>query len=482
MFLDEKEESYLSEEESTNQNQVNEDEGAFFTSPDLDYNPHPFEENINYETQEYINDLDSNQEETEIDNYQEDDNAQIIVNDNLSSIQPSDQDNLFDNKIEETLPKTEEFEEKTEANKTTSQPRSTIIQNLNNPIIESIQSALNTRVKYQFKKKVLENYHNQCAITGCKILPLLEVVMINPAAERMQDHPCNGLVLRRDLSVLFDLYLLGINPYDLTILVSPMVKNDEYQALNGQKLLIEDTEAIKPKTDFLISHLKNCSWYQLNLSELAKKDHENKLLLAQNVKKNNSFSLQKLPTYLTTKKEQPRWVNIGLGTITFISLLGLIVLNALYSNKKPNVISGDTSLNNLDIEIGDLVYQNNGLIDNNNSFISLTVLTHLGVNTNNIKPEGDIIKFDVSSPLKTQSIDLKIKGNTYEKQGLIIEITSISYIPISLVKDLNIQESSIAENQTIKYKNISYVKASELKNLGIKLTWDAQTRTLSLDN
>ncbi len=472
----------------------------FFAMPTSSYLGISFGEESNENESELVNNVLSSGYLTEIEDLDNNDNSQMLIDANFSSNQIS--------QIEEILPEISELESQEEIDQNIEieqneelekeklakekMAKTTFIQKLNNPVIETIQSVLNNRVQYHFKKQVLEVYKNQCVITQCNILPLLEVVMIDPLAQEMQDHPSNGLVLRRDLSVLFELYLLAINPSDFSIIISPTVKNSEYQALNGQKIMLPSSESVQPNSKFLTAHLKNCSWCKLTLDQLAKQSQNQGLTsskLSNNTlknqdkltEKNNSLAMVK--NYLTSKTEQPRWLNLGLAGITVFSLLGLFLLNNSSINKKSGVVtSNNEDLKTIDIQLGDLIYEDNGLINQENTYFSLPILTHLGVNTGNIKPEGNLIKLEFSETLKTKFIDFKIKDKIYQKEGLIIEITSTSYIPIKFIQKLGLKESTIPENQTITYKDVTYIKTSELKKLGIKIGWDAQSSTLSLNN
>ena len=143
--------------------------------------------------------------------------------------------------------------------------------------------------------------------------------------------------------------------------------------------------------------------------------------------------------------------------------------------------TSDDALDTVDIKIGDLVYKDNGINGNNNTYFSLNVLKELGVQIGKIEQEENLIKLDISSQFPLKFANLKIKDKVYENKVLILPITSNSYIPIKLLKSLNIKESMIINNQNIIYEDMNYVKTSELKNLGVKISWEATTRTLSLD-
>jgi len=88
-----------------------------------------------------------------------------------------------------------------------------------------------------FRNKLRKWYADQCMVTGCAVLDLLEAAHIKPYRGENDNHPENGLLLRADIHTLFDLNLLGIEPEKLRIEVAPELANDNvYGKLAGNRL------------------------------------------------------------------------------------------------------------------------------------------------------------------------------------------------------------------------------------------------------
>jgi len=87
-----------------------------------------------------------------------------------------------------------------------------------------------------FRDSLRTRYGDQCLISGCKILHVLEAAHIRPYRGEPDNHTDNGLLLRADLHTLFDLDLIGIEPISLTVHFHPEVNSGEYKDLNGRAL------------------------------------------------------------------------------------------------------------------------------------------------------------------------------------------------------------------------------------------------------
>ncbi|HLO87713.1 MAG TPA: HNH endonuclease signature motif containing protein [Nostocaceae cyanobacterium] len=88
-----------------------------------------------------------------------------------------------------------------------------------------------------FRQALRQRYGNQCMITGCNLIEVVEAAHISPYRAEEDNHPENGLLLRADLHTLFDLDLIGINPESLQVNMHPRVLAAGYEALNNQSLL-----------------------------------------------------------------------------------------------------------------------------------------------------------------------------------------------------------------------------------------------------
>ena len=86
-----------------------------------------------------------------------------------------------------------------------------------------------------FRKKVLENYQNKCAITGISVVDAIQAAHIRPYNGPQTNHLANGMALRSDIHRLFDLGKIRINPEDYHILLHPNIES-EYHSICIEKL------------------------------------------------------------------------------------------------------------------------------------------------------------------------------------------------------------------------------------------------------
>lgn len=113
----------------------------------------------------------------------------------------------------------------------------------------------------KFRKSLLDAYKRTCAISGCKIVELLEAAHIMPHAVKPNYRVTNGLLLRADLHTLFDLGLLAVNA-QLEVELAPALLSSEYKKLEGKKLRqpslaskMADKEALEKRyLDFQATH------------------------------------------------------------------------------------------------------------------------------------------------------------------------------------------------------------------------------------
>jgi putative restriction endonuclease len=82
-----------------------------------------------------------------------------------------------------------------------------------------------------FRVFVTSAYERRCAISGERVLPVLQAAHIKPYAKTGPNRVCNGLLLRSDIHTLFDRGYLTVTP-ELRVEVSPKIR-DEFD--NGEE-------------------------------------------------------------------------------------------------------------------------------------------------------------------------------------------------------------------------------------------------------
>lgn len=89
-----------------------------------------------------------------------------------------------------------------------------------------------------FRRRVLDAYNGECAISGCRTSAVLEAAHIISYRGDYTNHVCNGILLRADLHTLFDLGLLRVRPKTYTVHIAEELVDSEYFELNGRQLLL----------------------------------------------------------------------------------------------------------------------------------------------------------------------------------------------------------------------------------------------------
>jgi predicted restriction endonuclease len=106
----------------------------------------------------------------------------------------------------------------------------------------------------EFRLTLLKIYKYRCCISGSDAIETLEAAHIIPYLGPETNHPSNGLLLRADLHILFDLGLLAVNTETITIIVSSTLDNSVYAAISGMRLYIPDDENVRPNKKALDQH------------------------------------------------------------------------------------------------------------------------------------------------------------------------------------------------------------------------------------
>ncbi|UBX50019.1 HNH endonuclease [Providencia alcalifaciens] len=104
-----------------------------------------------------------------------------------------------------------------------------------------------------FRLKLLTAYSSKCAVTGSKIIELLEAAHIRPYQGRWHCHASHGLLLKADIHTLFDKGLLWIND-DYTVQLADSLLDSEYAEYHGKSLLLPKNKSDMPSVADLTLH------------------------------------------------------------------------------------------------------------------------------------------------------------------------------------------------------------------------------------
>ncbi|PQV45100.1 HNH endonuclease [Paraburkholderia sp. BL21I4N1] len=114
-----------------------------------------------------------------------------------------------------------------------------------NSIIEARRRVLREvnlrRGQPQFRQRLIQRYGSACQISRCDYPYLVEAAHIAPYALSNENGAHNGLLLRSDLHILFDLGMLAIHPVEMTISLHTDLMKMEYAAFQGQRLFLNGT-------------------------------------------------------------------------------------------------------------------------------------------------------------------------------------------------------------------------------------------------
>jgi len=108
----------------------------------------------------------------------------------------------------------------------------------------------------EFRKKLLSAYGGQCAMSDCDCVDALEAAHIQPYNGEKTNHVQNGLLLRSDLHVLFDLGKIGVDASNFSIIVGDKIKKTHYGELHGKPLRVPKKSALMPSKAVLDEHRK----------------------------------------------------------------------------------------------------------------------------------------------------------------------------------------------------------------------------------
>lgn len=113
------------------------------------------------------------------------------------------------------------------------------------------------RGQKKFRKKLLETYNYQCQITESNVEEILEAAHILPYRGDQTNHIQNGLLLRSDIHLLFDIGLLTIDADTYKIKIHPKLNNSHYFKYNNRDLIKPKSINDYPSREALRYHNEN---------------------------------------------------------------------------------------------------------------------------------------------------------------------------------------------------------------------------------
>ena len=106
----------------------------------------------------------------------------------------------------------------------------------------------------KFRQLLLDAYNETCAITKTNVPQVLQAAHINPYRGKRSQIVSNGLLLRADLHLLFDAYLLSIDPQNGLVAISQRLANSRYSSLKGKELYLPSDHHNEPNPSLLALH------------------------------------------------------------------------------------------------------------------------------------------------------------------------------------------------------------------------------------
>jgi len=118
----------------------------------------------------------------------------------------------------------------------------------------ALASIVRRRGQPKFRRVLINAYGSRCSITGCDAEDALEAAHIIPYRGSDTNKAPNGLLLRADIHVLFDMGLIAVDTSNMTMLISPDLMRTEYSLLAGKQLSMPEDQLLAPSIEALNQH------------------------------------------------------------------------------------------------------------------------------------------------------------------------------------------------------------------------------------
>lgn len=104
-----------------------------------------------------------------------------------------------------------------------------------------LQDAVVREGQGAFRKELEKlNHGGVCAVTGCCQSSAIQAAHLAPYLGPEDNDPSNGVLLRADIHLLFDRFMIGIEPDKLVLVLhDSLLQDDHYRLLEGTQLQVE---------------------------------------------------------------------------------------------------------------------------------------------------------------------------------------------------------------------------------------------------
>jgi HNH endonuclease len=113
---------------------------------------------------------------------------------------------------------------------------------------KSLASIVRRQGQGAFREALMNAYDRRCSVTGCDVQTVLEAAHIVPYLGVHTNIVSNGLLLRSDIHLLFDLGLLQIDWKSWRVSLSKDLRTGFYASLHGKKIRLPLNEKDWPNT------------------------------------------------------------------------------------------------------------------------------------------------------------------------------------------------------------------------------------------
>lgn len=120
--------------------------------------------------------------------------------------------------------------------------------------MRTLASIVRRQGQKEFRQALLDAYIGKCAISKCTVTDALEAAHIVPYLGPKTNHISNGLLLRADLHILFDIGKIAIDTKSMTVVIAPELKQTDYLQFDKVKIYLPNDKHKQPSIEALDQH------------------------------------------------------------------------------------------------------------------------------------------------------------------------------------------------------------------------------------